>query len=133
MGEPSPTLLADVLTKAAQLIEPDNAFSRGWTARRLVKPTEPDLGDCCCLADDPHARESGAKGAICKIGKTVGLSSQEIYALGRRVATSVGARYLTDWSGERSRPKSEIIAAFNAVAADLNPLLKATEGAGTND
>ncbi len=102
---PTPQQIAQVLTAAADLIEPAGAWTQGCSARdsdgRAVRPNN-SAARCWCMV-----------GAMCKV-------VSYDHALGalasKAVAQVIGTQWLSGWSDVPERTQPEVVAALRTAA-----------------
>lgn len=106
---------SEVLSKAADLIEPAGRWVRDWTAR-CPNQKDPTLTDAC-LATDEEANRWGGVGAIFKIGRDAGLSSRRCWEIQEIAARGVGVgRWFSDWAWEFGRTQGEVVQGLRQAA-----------------
>jgi hypothetical protein len=124
-SQPSPTSVpspvttsvpsaAEVLAKAADLIEPAGAWCRDWTARRL-NDRDPTISEAT-LSADPRAIQWGGLGAIYKIGLDAGLTNAQCWAALEFAARAVETDRFTRWAWDPRRTQAEVVAALRKAA-----------------
>lgn len=109
---------AEVLERAADLVEPRGRWVRDWTARRWINPDDKSLGTTACMAGDPDAMEWGGVGAIYKVGMAAGLTPQACFEIQKIAARAVGLTrpWFSDWAWAHGRTQAEVVAALRKAA-----------------
>lgn len=96
----TPLCVADVLERAADLIEPKGAWTQGELARDIRRePTDPDEPDAACWC---------LEGALQKV-----CGRHEAYQAVRRV---VAEPSLWGWNDDPNRTQEEVVAALRRAA-----------------
>lgn len=106
---------SEVLSLAADLIEPAGKWVRDWTARRVFN-AEGHME--ATLAHDPRAEMWGGTGAIYKIGRDAGMSPQQCFEIQEIAARAVGCprRWFTDWAWAPERTQAEVVGGLRQAA-----------------
>lgn len=104
---------AEVLLKAADLIEPEGAWTQGTSARAGAKAVK---------ADDPSATCWCVVGALERVGSGANYDTVRRFLMG-----VLGVRAIVPWNDAPERTQAEVVATLRAAAEQLSPTPTKTE------